>query len=131
MMITRQLENVIEKYKIIDTDAIIYGTNIPMPNKVIPTPWKTYIRFDKTEYYFFHFSEEGITIYPTSGETCATISWKEVTDFKISHVFILGKMAIKTKNDVYHFQINRFVVGCPWIGKNTKYLEGNRYFYYQ
>ena len=131
MMITKQLENVIEKYKITDTDAIIYGTNIPMPNKVIPTPWKTYIRFDEAEYYFFHFSEKGITIYPTNGETCATISWKDVTDFKISHVFILGKMTIKTKSDVYHFQINRFVIGCPWIGKNTKYLEGNRYFYYQ
>ncbi len=37
-MITKQLEKVIEKYKITQTNNIIYGTNIPMPNKVIPTP---------------------------------------------------------------------------------------------
>lgn len=49
-MITEQLENVIKKYKITETDNIIYGTNIPMPNRVIPTPWKTYIRFDETQY---------------------------------------------------------------------------------
>ncbi len=131
MSITKQLENVIEKYNIIETDNIIYGTNIPMPNRIIPTPWKTYIRFDQTEYYFFHFNEKGITLYPTNGETCAIIPWNEITDFKISHVFILGKMTIKTKDSTYKFQLNRFVVGCPWIGRNTKYLEGNNYFYYK
>ncbi len=130
-MITKQLENIIEKYKIIETDNIIYGTNIPMPNRIIPTPWKTYIRFDKTEYYFFYFDEKGITLYPTSGETYATIPWEQVTDFKVTHLFILGKMTIKTKDYRYKFQINRFVLGCPWISKNTKYLEGNNYFYYK
>lgn len=50
-MITKQLEKVIEKYNITETNNIIYGTNISMPNRVIPTPWKTYIRFDKTEFY--------------------------------------------------------------------------------
>ncbi len=129
MSITKQLEHVIEKYKITDTDGIIYGTNIPMPKAVIPTPWKTYIRFDQTEYYFFHFNEQGITLYPTNGETYATIPWKEVTDFKISHVSIIGKMTIKTKDNTYKFQINRFVLGCPWIKNNTKYLENNNYFY--
>lgn len=128
-MITKQLENIIEKYKITETDNIIYGTNIPMPNTVIPTPWKTYIKFDQTEYYFFLFNEKGITIYPTNGETYAIIPWEEVEDFKISHIFILGKMTIKTKQTKYNFQINRFVFGCPWIKKNTMYLEGNNYFY--
>lgn len=42
-MITKQLENVIEKYKITETNNIIYGTNIPMPNRVLSTPWKIYI----------------------------------------------------------------------------------------
>ncbi len=129
--INKQLEEVIEKYKIVETDNIIYGTNIPMPNMVIPTPWKTYIRFDKTETYFFYFNEMGITIYPTSGESYATISWEDVVDFKISHISILGKMTIKTKENTYKFQINRMVIGCPWIQKNTKFLEGNNYFYYQ
>lgn len=129
--INKQLEEVIEKYKIVETDNIIYGTNIPMPNMVIPTPWKTYIKFDETETYFFYFNEMGITIYPTSGETYATIPWEEVTDFKISHISILGKMTIKTKEHTYKFQINRMVIGCPWIQRNTKFLEGNNYFYYQ
>lgn len=128
-MITKQLENVIEKYKIIETDNIIYGTNIPMPNRIIPTPWNTYIRFDQTEYYFFYFDEKGITLYPTNGETYATIPWEQITDFKISHIFILGKMTIKTNTDIYKFQINRFVFGCPWIKKNTKHLEDNNYFF--
>lgn len=130
-IINKQLETVIEKYKIIETDNIIYGTNIPMPNMVIPTPWKTYIRFDKTETYFFCFNEKGITIYPTNGESYATIPWEQITSFKMSHVFILGKMTIKTQDSIYKFQINRAVIGCPWISKNTKYLEGNHYFYYQ
>lgn len=52
-MITEQLENVIKKYQIMKTNNIIYGTNIPMPKAVLPTPWKTYIRFDETKYYFF------------------------------------------------------------------------------
>ncbi len=128
-MLTEQLENIIEKYKITETDNIIYGTNIPMPNAVIPTPWKTYIKFDQTEYYFFLFNENGIKIYPTNGETYAIIPWEEVEDFKISHIFILGKMTIKTKQAKYSFQINRFVFGCPWIKNNTMYLEGNNYFY--
>lgn len=45
-MINEQLENIINKYKITKVENIIYGTNIPMPNLVIPTPIKTYIRFD-------------------------------------------------------------------------------------
>lgn len=52
-MINKQLENIISKYNITKTNNIIYGTNIPMPNRVVPTPWKTYIRFDKTEKFFF------------------------------------------------------------------------------
>lgn len=51
-MIAKQLEEIIEKYKITKTNNIIYGTNIPMPNMILPTPWKTYIKFDQTEYYF-------------------------------------------------------------------------------
>lgn len=53
-MITKKLENIIEKYKITETNNIIYDTNI--------------------------------------------------------HILILGKMTIKTKEDTYNFQINRFVV---------------------
>ncbi len=128
-MITKQLEMVIEKYKITKTNNIIYGTNIPMPNMVLPTPWKTYIRFDKTEYYFFYFDEEGITIYTRDGEASATILWSDVEDFKISHVFIIGKMTIKTGGKTYKFQLNRYVIGCSWIPINTRYLESNHYFY--
>lgn len=128
-MITKQLEAVIEKYKITKTDNLIYGTNIPMPNMVMPTPWKTYIKFDQTEYYFFYFDDNGITIYPRDGGNYAMIPWDEVTDFKIQHISILGKMTIQTKSGTYKFQINRFVIGCPWIKKNTKYLEANHYFY--
>lgn len=36
---------------------------------------------------------------------------------------------IKTKDNTYNFQINRFVIGCPWIKENTRYLESNNYFY--
>lgn len=53
----------------------------------------------------------------------------DVIDFKISHILILGKMTIKTKDDTYKFQINRFVVGCPWIKTNIQYLESVNYFY--
>ncbi len=128
MSITDKLNNVIEKYNITRTNNIIYGTNIPMPNMVIPTPWKTYIRFDESEYYFFYFDEDGITIYSINGESYANILWEQVEGFKISHVFILGKMTIKTSSATYKFQINRFVFGCPWITQNTKYLEDNNYF---
>lgn len=100
-----------------------------MPNMVIPTPWKTYIKFDQTSYYFFYFDEEAITIYPRDGETYAMIPWNEIIDFKMSHISILGKMTIKTKENTYKFQINRFVVGCPWIKINTRYLESKHYFY--
>lgn len=129
-MITQQLENLIRKYQIMKTSNIIYGTNIPMPKKVIPTPWKTYIRFDNTECYFFYFDEKGITIYPTSGDTYANIPWTKVVKFKITHFLIIGKMVIKTDDKTtYKFQINRYVVGCPWIKTNTKYLESYNYFY--
>lgn len=128
-MITKQLENIIKKYKITETNNIIYGTNIPMPNKVIPTPWKTYIRFDETQFYFFLFNKNGITLYSRDGENCASILWTDITDFKINHIFIIGKMTIKTKDNIYKFQINRFVFGCSWIKENTKYLEDNHYFY--
>lgn len=128
-MINKNLKNVMEKYKITETNNIIYGTNIPMPNLVIPTPWKTYIRFDNTETYFFHFNDRGITIYPTSGETYAILPWEDITDFKISHFLIIGKMTIKTTDNTFKFQLNRYVIGCPWIKENTKYLERNNYFY--
>ncbi len=100
-----------------------------MPNMILPTPWKTYIKFDNTEYYFFYFDEFGITIYPTDGSVCATIEWKQIKDFKVSHISILGKMTIKTTENTYKFQLNRMVIGCHWIKENTKYLENNNYFY--
>lgn len=128
-MITDQLQNVIKKYNIEQTQNIIYGTNIPMPKSVVPTPWKTYINFEQSEYYFFYFDEKGIKIYLRNGEGFVEIPWDEVIDFKISHILILGKMTIKTKYDTYKFQINRTVVGCPWIKTNTKYLESVNYFY--
>lgn len=128
-MINKQLENIINKYKITKTDNIIYGTNIPMPNLVIPTPWKTYIRFDMTARYFFYFDEEGITIYPVDGEEYAMIPWSDVVDFKMQHIAILGKMTVKTNAGVYKFQINRMVIGCPWIKRNRDHLESYNYFY--
>ena len=128
-MITQQLDNVIKKYNIEKTNNIIYGTNIPMPNAVVPTPWNTYITIEHSAYYFFYVDEQGIKIYLTNGEGFIEIPWEDITYFKISHIFIIGKMTIKTKLDTYKFQINRFVVGCPWIKTNTKYLESVNYFY--
>lgn len=128
-MINNQYEELINKFKITKTNNIIYGTNIPMPNMIIPTPWRTYIKFDKTYNYFFYFDEKGITIYPTTLEGSITIPWNDVEDLKISHISILGKMMIKTKYNTYKFQLNRFVFGCPWIKINTRYLEDNKYFY--
>lgn len=128
-MITEQLNNVIKKYNIEQTQNIIYGTNIPMPNAVVPTPWKTYVKFEQSEFYFFYFDEQGIKIYLRNGEGYIEIAWADVIDFKISHILILGKMTIKTKDDTYKFQINRFVVGYPWIKTNIQYLESVNYFY--
>lgn len=128
-MINKQLEEIINKYKITKTDNIIYGTNIPMPNMVIPTPWKTYIKFDTTERYFFYFDEDGIKIYPVDGENYAEIFWKDVLDFKMSHISILGKMTVKTTYGEFKFQINRMVIGCSWIKKNREHLEKYNYFY--
>lgn len=128
-MITKQLEEIIRKYNIENKDHIIYGTNIPMPKAVIPTPWKTYINFTESEFYFFYFDEDGIKIYLRDGKGYVEIPWSSVIDFKISHVLILGKMMIKTKDYTYKFQLNRRVVGCPWIKENTKYLESVNYFY--
>lgn len=129
MMLNKQLEYIIDKYKITKTNNIIYGTNIPMPTMVLPTPWKTYIKFDKVEYYFFYFDEQGITIYPINGGAYAKITWDKITSFKISHISILGKMTIKTTDNTYKFQLNRFVFGCPWLKLNRKYLEEHHYFY--
>lgn len=129
MSINEHLDNIIKKYGITDTDCIIYGTNIPMPNRIIPTPWKTYIRFDKTEYYFFRFDLRGISVYPINGEPYASILWSDITDFKIKHILILGKMTIKTNAGVFKFQLNRNVIGCPWIKENTRHLESVNYFY--
>lgn len=128
-MKNKQLQNIIEKYQITKTNNIIYGTNIPMPKKIVPTANGVRISFEQSEYYFFYFDEHGIKIYPIDGGTYLTFSWNEVIDFKISHIWILGKMTIKTADSVYKFQINRFVFGCPWIKENTKYLELNKYFY--
>jgi len=121
-MINKELEELIKKYKITNTKNIIYGTNIPMPNKVLITPNKTHISFETTEKYFFYFDEQGITNH-------VHLSWEEITDFKMTHISILGKMTITTKNDIYKFQINRMVIGCPWIKENRKYLESKNYFY--
>lgn len=128
-MITKKLEALIEKYKITKTSNIIYGTNIPMPNLVIPTPWKTYMRFDETKYYFFLFDEKGITIYDINNDDYGLIPWQDVKRFEVKHVLILGHMTIVTPAATYKFQLNRFVIGCPWIRPNTKYLEENNYFY--
>ena len=129
-MLTKQLEYIIDKYKITKTNNIIYGTNIPMPNMVLQTPWRTYIKFDRTERYFFYFDENGITIYSINGEDYAMIPWSEVQDFKMQHVSIIGKMTIKTADYEYKFQINRMVIGCSWIKRNREYLESKHYFYH-
>ncbi len=128
-MVNGDLQKIIEKYHIVNTDNIIYGTNIPMPTAIIPTPWKTYIKFEKSEYYFFCFDEGGITLYLRDGSGYAVIPWSEIIDFKISKFLIIGKMTVTTKNYTLKFQINRFVFGCPWIGENTRFLEEHNYFY--
>lgn len=127
--INKKLEEIIEKHKITKTNNIIYGTNIPMPNLVLPTPWKTYIKFDTIQFYFFYFDEGGITIYSVYGDDYIKIEWSAIEEFKISHVFILGKMTIKTGGNTYKFQINRFVLGCSWIPTNTRFLESKNYYY--
>lgn len=127
-MVNGDLQKVIEKYHIVSTDNIIYGTNIPMPTAIIPTPWKTYIKFEKSEYYFFSFDESGITLYLRDASAYAVIPWSEIIDFKISKFLIIGKMTVITKNYTLKFQLNRFVFGCPWIGENTKFLEEHNYF---
>lgn len=124
-----QLDELIEKYKISKTNNIIYGTNIPMPNMILPTPMKTFIKFDESKHYFFYFDEEGITIYSVDGKECSTIYWSRVEEFKISHFLIIGKLSIKTGGNTYKFQLNRFVLGCNWIPINTKFLESNNYYY--
>lgn len=123
------MNKVIEKYGIEKPKQIIYGTNIPMPQAVLPTHWKTYIRFDQTQYYFFYFDEEGFSLFTRDGESTATIPWSAVVDFKVSHIAIIGKITIKTAENTFKFQTNRFVAGCPWIKPNTKLLESNNYFY--
>lgn len=128
-MINKEFEELIEKQHITKTSNIIYGTNIPMPKAVIPTPWKTYINFEESQGYFFFFDERGITLYPLHRDDFVTIPWTEIEDFKIKHIFIIGKMTIKTKDATYKFQINRKVIGCPWIRENTEYLESYNYFY--
>jgi len=128
-MINKQLEEIIKKYNITNTKNIIYGTNIPMPNKILITRGKAKVSFEQTEKYFFYFDEKGITIYLINGEDYITIPWEEVMDFKMTHISILGKLTIKTKDDTYKFQINRMVIGCPWIKKNRKYLDSHNYFY--
>ncbi len=128
-MINKELEVIIEKYKIKNTKNIIYGTNIPMPNKILITPHNTHIKFDNVKKYFFYFDEKGITIYLINGEDYVMIPWEDVSDFKMKHIFILGKMTITTKKTVYKFQINRFVFGSPFLRVNRKYLESKNYFY--
>ena len=128
-MINEQLKNIIKKYKIEQTQNIIYGTNIPMPNAVVPTPWKNYIKFEESQFYFFYFDENGIKIYPRDGEGYLEIPWSVIIDFSINHILFIGKMTIKTEYDTYKFQINRFVIGCPWIKANTQHLESVNYFY--
>lgn len=127
--INKQLDELIEKYKISKTKNIIYGTNIPMPNMILPTPMRTFIKFDESKHYFFYFDEEGITIYSVDGKESSTIYWSRVEEFKISHFFIIGKMIIKTGGNTYKFQLNRFVIGCNWIPINTKFLKSNNYYY--
>ncbi len=128
-MVNEEYEELLEKQNITKTSNIIYGTNIPMPKQIIVTPKKTNINFEETQGYFFYFDEKGITLYPLHRDDYAIIHWEEVEDFKIKHVLIIGKMTIKTKNATYKFQINRKVIGCPWIKENTKYLESYNYFY--
>lgn len=128
-MLNKELNNIIQKYNIQKTQNIIYGTNIPMLKAAIPTPLGTYISFEESRYYFFYFDEQGIRFYLRDGSSYFDIAWDEIVDFKISHLFIVGKMVVKTKSNTYKFQINRVVIGCPWIGKNTKYLESVNYFY--
>ena len=128
-MINKQLEEIIKKYNITNTKNIIYGTNIPMPNKILITRGKAKVSFEQTEKYFFYFDEKGITIYLINGEDYITIPWEEVMDFKMTHISILGKLTIKTKDDTYKFQINRTVIGSPWLKENRKHLESHNYFY--
>lgn len=87
------------------------------------------INFEESKYYFFRFDNLGMTVYSLDGTDTLNIPWSEVISFKISHILILGKMTVKTNDMTYKFQLNRFVIGCPWIKTNTKYLEKNNYFY--
>ncbi len=118
----------VEKYKLMRTDNIIYGTNIPKVKFILPTPIGTEVVFEETKFFFFVFDEKGIRIITTDLKFEYFFKWEDIKDVKISKFLIIGKLSFVYNGNKFVFQLNRFVFGNQWISNNTKLLESNNYY---
>lgn len=127
--ITEKMNEIIDREKITKTSNIVYGANIPKVKSIIPTPWKSYIKFEETVIYFYYFDELGITLYPFKNDDKIFIPWEKIEKFKVKRTIMYRKMIIEINKVKYKFQITNKLIGCPWLGENIKFLESYNYFY--
>lgn len=128
MVNEKSMLRAVQKYELLRTDNIIYGTNIPKIKFILPTLSGVETKFEDTQFFFFVFDEKGIRIITTNLLFEYFFKWEEIKNIKISKFFIIGKLSFLYNGKKFAFQLNRFVFGNPWISKNTKFLEDNNYY---
>ena len=91
------------------------------------------LSFEQATSYLFGFSEQGINLFPVSGDWNIAdnlfISWNDVTNFKMKNGLLENEMQIQTQSMKIEMKINKIVANNNWIKDNINYLKERNYFY--
>ena len=91
------------------------------------------LSFEQATSYLFGFSEQGINLFPVSGDWNIAdnlfISWNDVTNFKMKNGLLENEMQIQTQSMKIEMKINKIVANNSWVKDNINYLKERNYFY--
>ena len=91
------------------------------------------LSFEQATSYLFGFSEQGINLFPVSGDWNIAdnlfISWNDVTNFKMKNGLLENEMQIQTQSMKIEMKINKIVANNSWVKDNINYLKEKNCFY--
>lgn len=123
----------LEKYQYSYHQNILVGHTKSKIKWVLPTGIGNILAFEQATSYLFGFREEGIDLFPVTGDwkiaSHLLISWEDVISFQMKQGLLENEMRIQTNSMNIVMKINKIVANNPWVKENINYLKENNYFY--
>ena len=133
MLSLEKVKSELTKYNYTYENNILCGLTKSKIKWVLPTGVVNVLSFEQATSYLFGFSEQGINLFPVSGDWNIAdnlfISWNDVTNFKMKNGLLENEMQIQTQSMKIEMKINKIVANNSWVKDNINYLKERNYFY--